>query len=198
MLTLAGTALLTGCGGGGSVGGASPLQPIVLNFDSLSGCNYLNGSPIPAASRLSNQYVASYGIAFSSSGGYVAVTADPAAVSPPNAITGSTASGLVSYSPADPITFTFFNPKNPTENAAVSMFAAYGDTDGTDPNNVTIQAYDVNDNLIGTYSTPDTGGEKLFFQFPTAVIHKVVFLGSSDSNGVSLDNVTFTPPVVPQ
>jgi hypothetical protein len=70
---------------------ASAAQAVVLNFEELSSTTaYAHGSPVPANARLSNQYLATHGILFSSGSPYVAVgNYGSSATSGTNAIAGN-------------------------------------------------------------------------------------------------------------
>jgi|GEM_PF-5964096 len=173
--------------------------PVVLNFDELAAMpTQLSGTLIPVANQLSTQYQAAHGISFSSLAPFVAVTKMPTgtAPSPPNCICGSSADGHIQYGHATPVNFVFSDPLNPATPGVTRSFSLAGDKDGLASNTVEIDAYDVAGNLIGTKTSADSGGEVLSISFPTAQIHKVVFLGAPGTNdGVALDNVTFGPVV---
>ncbi len=64
----------------------------ILNFDGLpSSTAFKNGSAVPAADQLSNQYVGTNGILFSSASPYVGVVnVGSMAPTPPNSIAGVT------------------------------------------------------------------------------------------------------------
>jgi len=202
LLFLAAAVATASCGGSdcncgtGVAPGDGPAT--TLTFDSFPGCNYLAGSPVPPASRVSNQFQAQTGLVISSGGGYASVTNNPGAPSTPNALGGSTPGNLVTYARANPVTFTFFDPHNSSRKGAVKSFSLIGDTLGLASQNVMIKAYDVHGNLVATDTKADVGGETLSVSFSTPIIHQVVFLGSvGDNDGVAVDNVTFTPVAVP-
>jgi len=168
---------------------------IVLNFDSLPATSaYSNGSPVPAGDRLSNQYVSTNGILFSSNSPYVAVgQLGAAAPSQPNAIAGTSAAGNFDYSA--PVTFSFWNPANPSQPAVTDFFSIQADTDGNGGGvNVTVSGYDVNGNLVGSNTELDTGSETWTLAFPS--MHSIVFPGTTANpsfGGIALDNATFDP-----
>src|SRR3982751_6090707 len=103
---------------------------VVLNFDTLLATSaYSNGSPVPAANRLSNQFLSTDGILFSSKSPYVGVAQlGSSAPSPPNAIGGTSASGNFDYSA--PVTFSFWNPASPSQPAITDFFSIQADKDG--------------------------------------------------------------------
>jgi hypothetical protein len=51
----------------------SHAQDITLDFDSLPSMTYFSGNPVPAEAQLSDQYLSTDGIRFSSISNYVAV-----------------------------------------------------------------------------------------------------------------------------
>jgi len=91
---------------------AAVASQVVINFDDLSGGPYVNGSPVPPNSRLSDQLRPAYGITFDSGSHYVAVVDVGVGntTSGANAI-GGTSSGLVDYTA--PVIFSFSSPSNP-------------------------------------------------------------------------------------
>ncbi len=163
---------------------------IVLDFDSLPGMSFSHGTPIPAVSKLSDEYLHTYGVEFSSGSPFIAVVALGAghATSGINGIGGSTSEGLLSYE--SPILATFFDPNNPFTPAATDFVSVRGDLWGLGiTQTVTMTAYDVHGNQIGSYSALDTGGETLTVSVPG--IHSVRLSGSIASGGVAYDDFTF-------
>jgi hypothetical protein len=80
------------------------------------------------------------------------------------------------------------------------IFSPCGDLDATGGGvNVTVSAYDLNDNLIGSDTEVDSGGETWTLSFPG--MHSVRFPGTSANpsfGGIALDDVTFNTPGVPE
>jgi hypothetical protein len=108
---------------------ATSVQAVFVNFDSFTGMNYLSGNPIPASARLNNQLLASHGVRFSSTAGYVAVVELPSgsAVSSPNGIGGSTAGGVLTYNSDDPIWITFHTNGDPNSLGVTDFVSIRGD-----------------------------------------------------------------------
>lgn len=69
-------------------------QPILIDFEQLPGMPNVPGSTIPGASRLSDQYVRTHGVRFSSGSAFAAVVTHGAATpSGTRVIGGSTPAG---------------------------------------------------------------------------------------------------------
>jgi hypothetical protein len=167
-------------------------QQIVLNFDELAASsNFFPGDFIPVADRLSTGYLASSGVQFSSTGGYVGVMqlGIGNAVSGANGISSSTSINTVTYSSTDPLVAAFFDPANTSVPGITNFVSLSTDLQGNGIN-VTLQAFDINDQLIGSFATPDTGGTTL--SLSVAGIHSVHFLGNGSSG---VDDFTFNPVV---
>src|SRR5579883_1523264 len=90
-------------------------QNVTIDFEDLSGMNFVDGNPVPDASKLTTQYLTKYGVTFDSGGGYAAVVqlGTNHATSGVNGIGGSTPDGLLTYSKQYPITIRFFDPTHP-------------------------------------------------------------------------------------
>lgn len=145
--------------------------------------------------RLSNQYLQRYGVVFSSGAPFVSVhlAESPGyAPSPPNYISGSRPDGFHTNSSEYPVVARFFNPDDPTQKATTSYVSVTTDLLGTSPDSTSLKAYDVNGNEIGSVTKPDTGGVVLSLSLQG--IHEVRFIGTTDWNGVAIDNFTFTFP----
>jgi hypothetical protein len=172
----------------------SPAQDITLDFEGLSGMTYFTGNLVPTEAQLSDQYLAIYGIRFSSVSGYVAVIdlGIGHATSGINGIGGVLANDLLDYSQAAPITFSFFDPTNLALKATTDFFSVRGDLWGGG-NTALIEAFDVNGNLIGSDSQPDAGGQTYSLSLPG--IHSVRYSGvellPDGSGGIGLDDVRF-------
>lgn len=174
---------------------ASASAHIDIEFDELPGGNYLAGSPILGPSQLSTHYLPIYGVTFGSTAGYVAVVnQEGRANSAPNGITGSTADGKVSYTQANSITASFWDPSNPTVAAGTNFVALQGDRDSSGNHNwpLTLNAYDLEGNLVATDTHPDHNGTTLIVVSSTYNIHRIEFLGSlTEQDGVAVDNFQF-------
>jgi hypothetical protein len=197
---------------------------IVINFDptgtpgdlpaSLTAMGNSPGSAVPSSAQLSNQYEAD-GVLFSSSSPYVAVVDNGgSSTSPPNAIGGVTSNGLLSY--ADPVTFTFVLPGTTTPGVTTN-FSIEADAVGIPGQFATVNAFDINNQLLDSVTLNDVGSEiwsinlpgihSAVFEFPTTS-SGVPTTGSAFGNGtgIALDNLTFgtvtaaatgTPSAVP-
>jgi len=167
-------------------------SPIVLNFDSLPGIANSNGTDIPTASQLNNQYLSSYGVSFGSTLSFAAVVNLGAGVatSGTNGIAGTDGNLTLSYDPNHPVVATFYNPANPYYEAVTNYVSVRADTNGHGAN-VTLEAFDINGTMIGSNTVADAGGETLSVTVPG--IHSVEFLGSDSGDGVAIDDFTFNP-----
>jgi hypothetical protein len=163
---------------------------IVLNFDELPGMNYISGNPIPQSSQLSDHYLSTYDVLFSSGSPYVAVVdlGTSQTTSGTNGIGGSTPLGILTYDRKFPVVAEFFNPSDPSQLAVTDFVSVRGDLVGSGLP-ITLNAFDINDKLIDSFTTNDTGGVTLTVSAPG--IHSVQFLGTMDQDGVALDDFTF-------
>ncbi|MDP2825172.1 MAG: PEPxxWA-CTERM sorting domain-containing protein [Sulfuritalea sp.] len=147
---------------------------------------------VPTGSRLSNQYLSSNGVSFSSLAGYVALVnhAYPTA-SFPNIIGGTAANGQLSYNA--PITISFFDTANTSVKAVTSSFKIQGDWYPLGWGSVFATAYGVAGNVLG--STSDTDNKVYGVSGPVlefnniAGIHSVVISG--DNGTVGFDNLQY-------
>jgi hypothetical protein len=165
-------------------------QRVVLDFEGLKGMTFWSRSPIPPESRLSDAFLRTYGVRFSSGNSYVAVVENGVdhAVSGKNGIGGSTIDNKLTYDSQIPVVARFFDPANPAIAGVTDFVSARGDLWGSDLP-VTLKAFDVNGNLLTETSTADSGGETLVVSSPG--IHTVEFHGTIDDAGVALDDFTF-------
>jgi hypothetical protein len=171
---------------------------ITLDFDSLPSMDYNAGASIPDAAQLSTQYLTTYGVSFTSGSSYVAVVnlGVGHATSGTNGVGGSTPDGILTYAQQYPITATFFDPSNPSVAATTNFVSLRGDLRGSPSQLVTLNAYDVNNQLIATFTTADVGGETL--SAAASGIHSIQFLGSvADVPGVAVDDFTFNSVTAP-
>ena len=168
---------------------------ILLNFEDIPGMPNAAGSPIPVASRLSNQYQSTAGVTFSSGSSYVGVLfMNPGdAPSGSNVVGGSTLSGNLTYDGAFPITATFSVPGSPSIPAVTDFVSLRVDQFVADVRTLTLNAYDINGTLIATYSVPDQGGPTLQVSAPG--IHSVQFIGTVDADGAAMDDFMFNSVV---
>lgn len=161
-----------------------------ITFDSLSAMTATSsGAAVPPAARLSDQLL-NLGVRFSSTSDFVAVVAlgSGHATSGTNGIGGVSSSGLLSY--LSPIRVTFFLPSDPSVHAVTDFVSIRGDLrpiSGT----ITLQAFDINGNLIGSATQQDTGGTTL--SLSVAGIHSIRL--THQSGTVAFDDLSFNTPV---
>jgi hypothetical protein len=151
---------------------------------------------IPVADRLSNQ-LANQGVIFSTGLGadYVPVVSPGDATSPPNEIWMATTNNtLVLYSPYYTV-IDFVDPSNPSVNAVTDFASIRGDVAGSS-NTLTMQAFDIKGNLLGTDTQPDVGGETVKLSIPgIRSVHILMSTPTGQAGGIGLDDLTFDPPV---
>lgn len=137
------------------------------------------GASAPIGARLSNQYLASDGVSFSSGAGFAAV-ADHGypdlTPSKPNIIGGTNADGTLDY--AASITASFFTVANPLVLATTDSVTVLGDLHGLGSGTVTLSAFDYLGNLLGVATATDDKplGTGPVSTLNLAGIHSVTFL----------------------
>jgi len=173
---------------------ASAAEAAVIDFDSLPGMFNSPGSTVPVASQLSDGFLSTLGVSFSSATDYVAVvTHSPnPTVSMPNVIGGVRADGLMSY--GTPIVFTFFDPAEPATRGVTDFVSIRGDQDPLLGATATMEAFDVSGNSLGfTVASDSTDGLTLSLTFPG--IHSVRLTQNSAVFGfdgtIGFDNLSF-------
>jgi hypothetical protein len=169
-----------------------------LNFESLAGNSYVNGSPVASASRLSDQLIATHGVRFTSSGGFASVVdlGIGHAVSGSIGLAGSTADGRVSYANTDSIEISFWNPANTSQRFETDSVSLRGDLWGSGQT-ISLKAFDRNGNFLAQVSAVDSGGTLL--SISAVGIHSVIFSGVADpvSGGVGIDDLSFGALTIP-
>jgi hypothetical protein len=167
----------------------------VLDFEDIPGMIVSNGNPIPQESRLSDQYLTTFGVRFYSGSPYVGVRQLGAghATSGVNGIGGSTPDGLLTQSPTNPVFASFWDPQDPDTPATTDLVSLRLDLRATSQASVTLNAYDINGVLVDSFTTPDSAGAVL--QVLGQGIHMVEYLGVGDSNSAATDDFTFNPVV---
>lgn len=164
-----------------------------LTFDTLIAMPNSSGSPVPVVSQLSTTYLSTNGVSFSSGSAFVAVVDhyfDPAATpTPPNIIAGTNAAGQIDYNA--PIVAAFFNPANTGQKATTNFVKVLADRFPLGSGFVTLEAFDIGGNLLGTISAPDTGpiGTGASLNLSLSGIHSVRFF--SNNRTVGFDNFEF-------
>jgi hypothetical protein len=172
--------------------------PIVINFDNLpASSSFLQGSVISPAAQLSNQ-LANQGVIFSTGLGadYVAVVPLGVghATSGPNGISMAATDNTVTYNAPDYTVIQFVDPANPSDSAVTDFVSIRGDHGGSS-NTLTMEAFDVNGNLLGTDSQPDVGGETVSLSIPGISSVHILTTAQGNAGGIGLDDLTFDPLV---
>ena len=164
-------------------------SPTVIDFEDLVGMTFFVGNPVPPASQLSDHYLNTFGIRFSSGDPYVAVVAMGLghATSGVNGLAGTDGNGL--NTGAVPIDAAFFDPSNTTTKAVTDFVSLRGDLwGGGSP--ISLIAYDLDGNVIASDTQPDTGGATLSVSIPG--IHSVRYI---NNGSVGIDDFTFNEPI---
>lgn len=159
-------------------------SPLSIDFEQFAGVDYMPGTPIAAASRLSEQLLASHGVRFSSSGGFAGLVDLGAnhASSGRIGVVGSTADGRVSYNEA--LRVEFFDIA--TGQAGVTDFFSWTTDRLGNRSTVWLEAYDLAGDLLVRQSWLDTGLTTLSLSL--ANMHSVVFYGAGST---ALDDLRF-------
>lgn len=175
---------------------AAGAHAVLFSFDELPGMINLPGTPVPEASRLSDQYLAEHGIVFGSLGGYAAVSehAPNPTTSMPNVIGGTTSAGALSY--GSMLHFAFFDPSVPGQPAVTDFVRVRGDQVPVPGAFAVFEAFDVQGNLIGSQTAFDsTEGLNATFSMPG--IHRIEITQNSACCGadgtIGFDDVEFNP-----
>jgi len=145
------------------------------------------GTVVPLASQLTNQYLASSGVSFTSLAGYAALVnhgAGNPTASIPNIIGGTTSDGRLNYN--DAITISFFDIANTSVKAVTDSFKIQGDWVPLGTGQVFATAFDADGNLLASTSDTDNkvfGVSGPVLQFSIAGIHSVVISGNNGTVG---------------
>lgn len=167
-------------------------QPLLLTFENVSGMNNAPGSVIPSASRLSDFYLASHGVRFFSGSAFVAVVVHGANTpSGVNILGGSTPDGRLTYQNAFPVEAAFFDPTGSVK-YVVNAVSVRGDLQPI-PGTKTLEAYDVNGNLLGSDTQLDSNPAPLAVS--AAGIHRIRMF--SQSATIGFDDLRFDVPRSP-
>lgn len=169
---------------------AARAQPIFIDFELLPGMANSPGANIPVASRLSDQYLAAFGVRFSSGSPFVAtVTHGAGTPSGTRLLGGSTPGGALTYSQAVPITVEFLDPSG-TQPRVVSVASIRGDLFSI-PGTKTLEAFDIHGLMIGSQTLQDSNTAPLMVA--AAGIHSIRFYSSSAT--VGFDDLRFDTPM---
>ena len=170
---------------------AASAQPILLNFEDIPGMGNFPGLVVPGASRLADQFLASHNVRFSSGSPFVAVVVHGANTPSGTRIIGGTnASGQLTYQPAFPIVARFLDASG-TSPRGVSVASIRGDLSAI-PGTKTLEAYDVNGQLLDVDTQQDSSTAPLLVESPAANIHFVRMFSSSAT--VGFDDLRFDQP----
>jgi hypothetical protein len=171
------------------------LGNVVIDFENVPGVtpdpNFGAGSEVPVSARLSTQLLNSHGVRFSTespNSNYVALVwlGQGHAPSGEHGIGGVSGTNRLNY--AGPMLLSFFMPGNPTVPAMTDFFSILGDRfNGQDI--ITVQAYGLANNLLGTASIRDDG--RTPFTISARGIHTVRI--TETVGEVALDDLTFSP-----
>lgn len=152
------------------------------------------GTPVLGGAQLSNQYLASDGVSFTSGAGYAAVVNHGFNIytpSAPNLIGGTNPDGTLNY--AALITASFFTTANTNVFATTNSVKVLGDLLGANGGTVTLSAFDIFGNLLGSITDTDDKppGQGPVLSLSLAGIHSVTFSGTTGT--VGFDNFEFGP-----
>jgi PEP-CTERM motif-containing protein len=185
-------------------------SPVTIDFDSLPGMLNSPGTSVPLASQLSDQFLSTLGVSFSSQANYVAVVEHSTppgcpgpsvcpTVSMPNVIGGVKSDGTLSY--GTPITISFFDLTNPTIKGITDFVSIRGDMIPLPGASATIEAFDALGQSLGSVSAFDsTVG--LTLSINAQGIHSLVLTqnsaGGPYDGTIGFDNLQFNGPQVPE
>lgn len=150
------------------------------------------GALVPGPAQLSTQFLGTFGVSFSSAGGFAAVVDHgfPALTpSGTNIFGGTTADGRLGYTST--ISAAFFDPFNSATKATTTRVRVLGDLYGIGSGTITLTAYDQFGAVLAQSTDTD---DKPFGQGPVvevnaAGIHSITLVGTSGT--VGFDNFEF-------
>ena len=164
-------------------------QPNLLTFEDFPAMSNSPGSMVPASARLSDFYLASHGVRFFSGSSFVAVVLHgsntPSGV---NILGGTTPDGRLTYLNVFPVDAAFFDSTGATK-YVVSEVSVRGDLTPV-PGTKTLEAYDLNGNLLGSDTQLDSNPAPLAVS--AAGIHRIRMF--SQSATVGFDDLRFDTP----
>lgn len=173
---------------------AGQSQAALITFEEAVVTSMSNspGTPVTGDAQLSNQYLATHGVLFSSGAGYAAVVDhgfDAYTPTAPNLIGGTSSNGNLNY--AALITATFFTTANTSVFATTNSVSVLGDWLGANSGTVTLSAFDIFGNFLGSTSDTDDKppGQGPILSLNLAGIHSVSFSGTTGT--VGFDNFQF-------
>jgi hypothetical protein len=166
------------------------VNAVLIDFEEfeLTAMNNFVGSLIPTSARISNQYLGTDGVIFSSGNDFIAAVnlGIGHATSGSVGIGGSDGANGLTYA-GEFFRANFFDPNNISTQAVTNYVEIRGDniSDGTGG---TFSAYDINGVLLGSDSQTNVSGNTFVLAFEG--IHSVKFTGSGT---IALDDLTFNP-----
>ena len=167
-----------------------PADAVLITFDDVPGMANSTGAAVPAASRLSTQYLGQ-GALFDSASPYIAVvdlvTSQPHAISNRNGIGGVNAAGSLSY--GTPIAISFF--EQGTGLPGVTDFVQIRGDQIAISGTATMTAYGADGVELGRDTENDVPGG-LTLTLNIAGIRRVVV--SQQTATIALDNLEFSAP----
>ncbi len=174
-------------------------QMITINFENLVGMdnrpaiNYPPGDPVPVPARLSEQFLATHGVVFSSGANapYVAVVnvlGPNQLPSGTNGIGGVNASLGLDFSA--PIDIAFFALGDKTVRAITDFVSVKTDLEPLGSGTVTCQAFDRQGRLLRAETRADN--QAIIFSFARPGIHRLRVFGSNGT--AAFDDLSFSPP----
>jgi len=176
---------------------------LTIDFDSLPAMINSPGTSVPLANQLSDQFLSTLGVSFSSQSNFVAVvnhSSPPGCgfpsgcptTSPPNIIGGVKADGTLSY--GTPITISFFDPSNPSVDGVTDFVSIRGDMVPQPGATATMEAFDALGRSLGTVTAFDSA-LGLTLSISALGIHSVVLTQNSANpfydGTIGLDDLQF-------
>jgi len=169
---------------------------VLIDFEGLAGMNNTPGTAIPMEAQISDQFLATDGVLFSSPGSpFIAAVnlGTGHATSGVIGVGGATIAGALTYT-ANFLNARFFDPTNPLKPAVTDSVSVRTDLLAINQL-LKLEAFDINGNLIWTDEQVDTGGT--LFSASVNGIHSISFFGATTT---ALDDFSFntvTPATVP-
>lgn len=161
---------------------------VTIDFEAHPSMTYWSGNPVPEAARLSGEWLGNYGVVFHSESAspYVAVVALGVghATSGSQGIGGVNDSGVLSY--ATPFWLEFYLPSDPTSPATTDFVSLRGDLWPTSHRPVSLEAFDVDGNLLAADTAIDDHAVTL--SLSVGGIHAIRI---SEYDSVAWDDLSF-------
>ena len=129
-------------------------EAVMIDFDSLPGMTNEVAALVPEESRLTDAFLSSHGVSFTSAAGYVAVVnhGDPTP-SPPNIIGGVRENGQLSHGTY--IDFAFFYPSNSAIAGVTDFVSIRGELRPYPGATATMTAYSISGEVLGSVTADD-------------------------------------------